>query len=245
MTFVAFGIHTVGNLLNSPYFTFKKIILLENRDNKSLVDSIEAKKIPYQILDKVDFSRYNFDKKNQGVVAFIKEYLYVDLFSLLRKKPNNKFPFLVMLDRIEDPHNFGAILRTCAAFSVDGIIIANKNQAPINSTVVKISTGGVAYVPVCQVNNLLEAINELKKANYQIISTICSPESKTLDKFDFNFPICLIFGNEHEGIKNSIIKKSEGVYIPVEKSIGSLNVSVSCGIFLAWVNNKIKNNHFA
>ncbi len=240
MTFVAFGIHTVSNLINSPYFTFKKIILLENRDNKSLINSIETKKIPYQILNRVDFSRYNFDKKNQGIVAFIKEYLYVDLPFIINKKIKNKFPCLVMLDRIEDPHNFGAILRTCAAFSVDGIIIANKNQVPINNTVVKISTGGVAYVPVCQVNNLLEAINELKKANYQIISAICNPESQALDKFNFNFPICLIFGNEHEGIKSSIVKKSEGIYIPVEKNIGSLNVSVSCGIVLAWVSDKIK-----
>lgn len=238
MTFLAFGKHTVRNLIDSSYFSFKKIILLEDyKHDKFLINLIESKKIPYYVLDKANFSRYNFDKKSQGIVAFIKEYLYVELPLLLKSK--NKFSCLVMLDRIEDPHNFGAILRTCAAFSIDGIIIAKKNQVAVNSTVVKISMGGIAYVPVCQVNNLLEAINELKKANFQIVSAVCESKSQTLEKFIFNFPVCLIFGNEHEGIKQSIIKKSEGVYIPIEEKIGSLNVSVSCGIILAQVNNKI------
>jgi len=240
MTFLAFGNHTVRNLLQSPYFTFKKIILLDKyKKDLSLIKLIEKKNIPYQLLDKDNFSRYSFDKKNQGIVAFIKEYFYVSLPSLLKQKSTRKFPCLVMLDGIEDPHNFGAILRTCAAFSLDGIIIAKKNQVPINSTVVKISMGGAAYVPICQVDSLAEAINELKKKEYQIVATVCETESLKYNQLNFNSPTCIIFGNEHEGIKKSLIKKSDcGIYIPMSNNINSLNVSVSFGIILAQIINQ-------
>lgn len=233
MTFLAFGNHTVHHLIQSPYFTFKKVLLREeHKKNKELLQLLEQKQIPYQLLGKEEFSRYSFNKKNQGLVAFIKEYNYVPLAALLRRKS----PLLVMLDSVEDPHNFGAILRTCAALKVDGLIIAKKNQVPVNSTVIKVSMGGVAHVPVCQVNSLLAAINELKKANYQIVSTICQPGAQEYNQLTFNFPLCLIFGNEHEGIKKPLTKKSDyNIYIPMSNNINSLNVSVSCGIILAQV----------
>jgi predicted rRNA methylase len=238
MTFLAFGNHTVRSLINSPYFQSKKILLLEEKykNDKQLLELIKKKNIPYQLLNKNDFSRYSFDKKNQGVVAFIREYNYISLLSLLKQKPHHRFPLLIMLDSLEDPHNFGAILRTGAALKIDGIIIATKNQVPVNSTVIKVSMGGVAYVPVCQVNNLLEAINELKKANYQIISAVCHPKAQSYKKLELGAPTCLVFGNEHQGIKQKIIQKSnQSTYIPINSQIGSLNVSVSCGIILAQI----------
>src|ERR1700731_4126772 len=140
MTFLAFGNHTVRNILNSPYFSIRKILLLDKyKNDKELLETIEKKRVPYQLLNKEQFSRYSFDKKNQGIVAFIRSYDYVSLSSLLSYQPQRKFPLIVMLDSIEDPHNFGAILRTCAALAVDGVIIAKKNQVPVNSTVVKVS----------------------------------------------------------------------------------------------------------
>ncbi|RHZ37296.1 23S rRNA (guanosine(2251)-2'-O)-methyltransferase RlmB [endosymbiont GvMRE of Glomus versiforme] len=244
MTFLAFGNHTVRSLINSPYFQLKKILLLEEKykNDKVLLKLLETKNLSYQLLDKNDFSRYSFDKKNQGIIAFIKEYNYVSLNSLLKQKSNRQFPLLVMLDGIEDPHNFGAILRTCAALKIDGVIIAAKNQVPVNSTVIKVSMGGVAYVPVCQVNNLLEAINELKKNNYQIISTVCQPGSQEYNQIEFNFPTCIVFGNEHQGIKQKIIQKSNSaIYISMSNNISSLNVSVSCGIVLAQVVSQWEN----
>src|SRR6185369_14338588 len=224
MTFLAFGNHTVRNLINSPYFTFKRILLREeHHQDKELLHLLEQKQIPHQLLNNEQFSRYSPDKKSQGIVAFIRSYEYVSLSSLLSRQPQRKFPLIVMLDSIEDPHNFGAILRTCAALAVDGLIIAKKNQVPVNSTVVKVSMGGVAYVPVCQVNSLSEAVNELKKRDYKIVATVCEPGAQEYNKFDFDFPTCLIFGNEHEGIRKSLIKKSDySLYIPMSNNIGSL-----------------------
>lgn len=238
MTFLAFGNHTVRSLINSPYFQLKKTLLLidKYKNDKELLKLLETKKIPYQLLEKDDFSRYSFDKKNQGIVAFLKEYSYVSLTFLKERKPNGKFPFLLMLDSIEDPHNFGAIVRTCAAFQVDGIIIPNKNQVPVNNTVIKVSMGGIAHVPICQVNNLLETIHELKNSNYQIISTVCQEEAQIYNQLTFDFPLCMILGNENEGIKKRIIKISNhALYIPMNKEVSSLNVSVSAGILISEV----------
>jgi 23S rRNA (guanosine2251-2'-O)-methyltransferase len=240
MTFIAFGKNTVDNLLRSPYFSFKKVILREEHfKNKELLGLLEKKQIPYQLLSKEQFSRYNSDKKNQGIVAFIRNYEHTSLPSLLSCQPQRKFPLIIMLDSIEDPHNFGAILRTAAALAVDGIIIANKNQVPVNSTVVKVSVGGIAHVPVCQVSSLSEAVGELKKKDYKIVSTVCEPGSVEYNKFSFDFPTCLILGNEHEGVRKSLIKKSDfSLYIPMSNNIGSLNISVSCGIFLAKITSQ-------
>ncbi|CAG8453622.1 10955_t:CDS:2 [Ambispora leptoticha] len=232
-----FGNHTVRSLLNSPYFNLKKILLREeHKKDRNLLQLLAQKKIPYELLNKEQFSRYSFDKKSQGIVAFIRSYHYVPLASLLTHQPQRRFPLIVMLDSIEDPHNFGAILRTGAALAIDGVIIAKKNQVPVNSTVIKISMGGVAQVPVCQVNSMAETINQLKIQGYKIISTLCQPGTQTYNKFAFAFPTCLIFGNEHEGIRPSLVKKSDySIYIPMSNNIGSLNVSVSCGVILAEV----------
>src|SRR4051812_44824916 len=186
MTFLAFGNHTVRNLINSPYFTFKKILLREeHHQDKELLQLLTKKKIPYQLLGKEQFSRYSPDKKSQGIVAFIHRYDYVKLSSLLSCQPRRKFPLIIMLDGIEDPHNFGAILRTAAAFNIDGIIIAKKNQVPVNSTVIKVSVGGVAHIPVCHVDSLVETVKELKKRDYRIIATVCKPGAQEYNKFNF------------------------------------------------------------
>src|SRR6185437_12893223 len=194
MTFLAFGNHTVRNLLHSPYFTFKKILLREeHHQNKELLKLLEKKQIPYQLLNKEQFSRYSPDKKSQGIVAFIRSYEYIKLSSLLSCQPRQKFPLAILLDGIEDPHNFGAILRTAAPLNIDGVIIAKKNQVPVNNTVIKVSVGGVAHVPVCQVDSLAEAVNELKKRDCEIISTVCEPGAQEYHKFNFDSPTCLIF----------------------------------------------------
>ncbi|CAI2192173.1 14139_t:CDS:1 [Funneliformis geosporum] len=237
MTFLAFGNHTVRNLLHSPYFTFKKILLREeHHQDKELLQILINKKIPYQLLNREQFSRYSPDKKSQGIVAFIRNYDYITLPSLLSCQPQRKFPLIIILDGIEDPHNFGAILRTGAAFRIDGLIIAKRNQVQVNSTVVKVSMGGAAYVPVCQVSNLGETIEKFKAQNYKIIATVCDSKSQAYNQLKFDAPTCLIFGNEHEGIKPNLVKKSHHrLYIPMSNQISSLNVSVSCGIILAEV----------
>jgi len=243
MTLLAFGYHPVISILNSPYFHCKKIVIQDKyQTDKKLLKLLDEKKIPYQLLNKEDFAKASFPKKNQGIVALLNDYEYISFSDLLRMGSQKKFPLFVLLDSIEDPHNFGAILRNSAAFEVDGIIIANKNQVSVTSAVIKVSMGGIAYVPVCQVNSLDETINELKKRECKIIATTCEENPTKYEQLltlKKNYPLCLIFGNEHAGIRKSLIRKSDySFYIPVNNNVPSLNVATSCGIVLALFANK-------
>lgn len=240
MIFLVFGKHTINNLLKSKNFNFKKILIREEyKKDKRLIEEIKEKNINFELISKENFSRYNFDKKNQGIVGFVEKYHYTNFDKLLSSKPKKKFSLIVILDGIEDPQNFGSILRTCAAFEVDGLIIDKKNQVPVNSTVIKVSLGGIAYVPITQVDNLIKTIEELKKRNYFIISSICNSEAKDYNKLNFNSDICLILGNENKGIREKIIKISdELINIRIKKEVSSINVSVSCGIILSKISSQ-------
>ncbi len=238
MNIIAFGRNTVVNIVRSDFFELKKVIISVDKkdDYKLLYQEIASKNILCQILTKENFSRYIPDKKHQGIIAFIKNYNYSPLSSLLRRKTSAPSPVLVMLDGIEDPHNFGAILRTCAAFGINGVIISNKNQVAVNSTVVKVSTGGVSCVPVCMVNSLKETINILKNSSFKIACTVCSEEGKVIDYR--NFPpqkaVCIVFGSEHNGIRKGIVEKADFLLtIPMKNAMNSLNISVSCGVILS------------
>jgi len=243
MTLLAFGYHPILSILNSPYFYCKKVIIQDKyQTDKKLLKLLTEKQAPYQFLTKGDFARASFPKKSQGIVALLHDYEYTPFSHLLQINPHKKFPLFVMLDSIEDPHNFGAILRNSAAFEVDGLIITNKNQVAVTSAVIKVSMGGIAYVPICQVNSLDETINELKKREYKIITTACEENSTKygqLLSLKDKHPLCLIFGNEHAGIRKSLLRKSDySFYIPVNNNISSLNVATSCGIILALFANQ-------
>lgn len=243
MNLIAFGINTLENLINSDFFEFKKIIVIDEKEKEyaKFLKQLAVRKIEHEIVTKEQFGRHIPDRKHQGIIAFIKSYTYCSLKFLINKKPNKRVPLIVMLDSIEDPHNFGAVIRSCAAMNVDGIIIANKQQVPVNSTVIKVSVGGVSYVPVCQVSNLEEALNTLKIAGYSIISTVCDSESVDYEDLNTDSPLCVIFGNEHEGIKKRIIKKSDQlISIPLENDMNSLNISVSCGVIISSISRKLK-----
>ena len=243
MTLVAFGYHPVTSIINSPYFHLKKVIVLDKyQKDQKLLKLLAQKEIDYQLLTKSDFERAGFPKKNQGIVALLRDYEYLSLSHLMQVTSHGKQRLFIMLDSIEDPHNFGAILRSSAAFGVNGIIISSKNQAPVTSTVIKVSMGGIAYVPICQVNSLRDSINELKKRNYKIVATTnenLSLSYKELSELKQQYPLCLIFGNEHEGIKKSLSKESDySFFIPLNDNVPSLNVATSCGIVLALLNLK-------
>ena len=137
-----------------------------------------------------------------------------------------------MLDHLEDPHNFGAIIRTAEALGVDAIIIPNDRSVTVNSTVVKISAGAISYMKIVRVANLGSAISKLKKNDFWIVGTDMDGE----DYSKINYPerTCLIIGNEGKGISNIIRKNCDFIAsIPMSGKINSLNASVSCGIVLS------------
>ena len=135
-----------------------------------------------------------------------------------------------MLDCIADPHNLVAILRTCDALGVDGVIIKKRGEAPLNATVSKVSTGAINWVKVAEVTNLNQAIETLKKKGYWIVAS--DGEAKmNYDEVDYKSPICLIVGSEGFGISKLVLKNSDFIVkIPMFGHVNSLNASVSAAI---------------
>lgn len=189
------------------------------------------------------------DKNAQGIAAvksFQKFYTLQEIIQSSKNKISKAppleesaagglgeaLPLLLILDSIQDTHNVGAIIRTAECSGVDGIIITKHNSAPINETVVKTSAGASELVKICQVNNLANAIDELKKEGFWIVGSYLG-NSKPYTEIDFKMPVALVVGNEEKGIRKLTAEKCDFlVRIPMMGKIQSLNVSVATGILL-------------
>ena len=170
---------------------------------------------------------------HQGIAAIIKPYQTHSLEEIIFKSKKEKNPIIVMLDGINDPHNFGAILRCCDIFGVIGVVIAKHNQVPLNATVAKTSAGAINYVPVAQVGSLNQTIQKLKDNGFWVVST---DGSATIDysKLTYDFPVALVIGSEGSGVSSLVIKNSDYVVkIPQYGHVNSLNASVAAGILLS------------
>ena len=209
-----------------------KIYLSEKFNDREILDLIRKNNI------KVSFVKnYELDKKveglHQGIVMEIddvKTYSYDEIIPNIKKEN----PVIVMLDHLEDPHNFGAIIRTSEALGVDAIIIPTDRSVKVNSTVVKTSVGAIEYIPIIRVVNLNDTIRKLKDDGYWIIATDMDGEDYT--KIDYNMPVCIVIGNEGRGISRMVSENSDIIAsIPMKGKINSLNASVSCAIVLSHI----------
>ena len=174
---------------------------------------------------------------HQGIAAIIKPYQTHSLEEIIHKSKKEKNPIIVMLDGINDPHNFGAILRCCDIFGVVGVIIAKHNQVPLNATVAKTSAGAINYVPVVSVSNLNNAIRALKDAGFWIVASSGDATTNYQD-LTYDFPTVLVIGNEGDGVSNLVLKNSDYIVkIPMYGKVNSLNASVATGVLLSRIKN--------
>ena len=151
--------------------------------------------------------------------------------------PENKQPLLLMLDGLEDPHNLGAILRTCDAVGVDGVIIGKNRSVGLNGTVAKVSTGAIHHVKVAQVTNLTRTLEDLKKKAFWVVG--CELEnSQDYRSVDYNMPTVLVIGSEGFGMSRLVKKSCDiNVVLPMVGHVNSLNASVAASVLLYQVYN--------
>ncbi len=174
---------------------------------------------------------------HQGIAAEIKGYSYVSFEEILRASKKEERPIVVLLDGINDPHNLGAILRSCDVFGVTGVIMPKHNEVALSATVAKTSAGAINYVPVCLVSNLNNAIRELKDNGFWVVSSDGSAKTNYQD-LKYDFPTALVVGSEGKGVSPLVLKNSDYIVkIPMYGHVNSLNASVAAGIFLAKIKN--------
>ena len=180
------------------------------------------------------------EQNSQGVVALISDYnYYITLEEFLEKELQNENSLIVILDQIQDPRNFGAIIRSCECFGVRGIIIQDRNNAKVTETVIKSSAGAIQYTDIIQVVNISDTIDKLKKYGYFVYGTAVEA-TLMYNKIDYPKKTAIVLGNEGSGMRKKVREHcDELIKIHLNGKINSLNVSVATGIVLAEV-TKIK-----
>jgi 23S rRNA (guanosine2251-2'-O)-methyltransferase len=168
---------------------------------------------------------------HQGIFAEISPIRFYTLEEILQ---NIETGLILILDDINDPGNMGALIRSAAAAQVDGIIVPQRNSAPINETVLTASAGTLMKAKIAQAKNLIQSIDHLKKNNFWLVGTVMEKEkSLPYYRYDFTVNTAVIMGNEHKGI-SPLIKKNcdQLVFIPISSNIDSLNVSAAAAVIL-------------
>ena len=191
--------------------------------SNELLPYLKEEHLKYEMVPKSRLDKM-VNGNHQGVVVEIYDYSYYELKDI-------EGDMVVMLDHLEDPHNFGAIIRTCECAGIKSIIIPSNRSVQVNDTVVKVSVGAIEHVKIIMVNNLTNAINKLKEMGYFIYAADMFGEDYR--NIDYASKKVLIIGNEGSGISRIVKDNSDFlVKIPMKGKINSLNASTSAGILI-------------
>lgn len=202
---------------------------LKGEKVQQLKDLAAAQHLPINWVPKAKLDSLSNQAVHQGVVLTITPYEYLSLAQLLDQTKEN--PFFLILDSLEDPHNFGSILRTADATGVDGVIIPKHRAVGITPIVVKTSTGAVEHVPIARVTNLQQTISQLKEQGFWIFGT----DMQGVNYRDWNASgsVALIIGNEGKGMAPGLKKEVDQMLtIPMTGHVQSLNASVAASLLM-------------
>ncbi|MCR4661958.1 MAG: 23S rRNA (guanosine(2251)-2'-O)-methyltransferase RlmB [Clostridia bacterium] len=211
--------------------TIEKVLIAKDIKSNALFDLMKEckkSKIVYQMVENNVLDKYSPSKHHQGIIAFCTEYKYYEMSEILENKKGDNH-FLVILDGIEDPHNLGAIIRTCECANVDGIIIPKRHSCGVTDTAVKVSVGASSYVKVCKVGNINDAIRELKEQGIYIFAA--DMDGASIYDTNLTGDIAIVIGGEGSGVHDLTKKLCDSIIsLPQLGNINSLNASVACGI---------------
>ncbi len=238
-----FGMHPVLEAIDSGK-EMEKVLLqqdLKGPQIPKLREQMKLHGIPYQYVPKEKLNRITM-KNHQGIIAFPSPITYQNLEQLLPVLyEEGEEPFILVLDRITDVGNFGAIARSAECAGVHAIVVPSRGSAMISAHAVKASAGALYKIPVCREDNLKDSIDFLHNSGLKVIASTEKAEDYC-DQANLSGPCALIMGSEEDGISPEYLKRSDVlVKIPMFGEIGSLNVSVATGIILYEVQRQRRN----
>ncbi len=231
---MVYGIRPLMEALTSGK-EVEKVFLQKGVGGKTfqeLIPLLKAHEIPFQIVPIEKLNRIT-RKNHQGVIAYISPVTFYRIEQLLPGiYEAGRTPFILILDKVTDVRNFGAILRTAESSGVDAVLIPSKGAAQLNSGTIKSSAGAIYKVPICREHNLKAAISLLKNSGLRIVAVSEKAEKVHFNE-DLTGPLALIMGSEGEGISGEYLKLTDvKVRVPMLGTIASLNVSVATAVLL-------------
>ncbi len=202
----------------------RKVYLSSSFSDKNIMNKIRDSKIKYVSVEQKVLD--NMFKHNQGIVIEIDDYEYFNI-----KDIDCDDSMIIVLDHLEDPHNFGAIIRTCEAKGIKSIIIPKDRGVVVTDIVMKTSSGALSNVNIVMVNNLVNALNYLKDKGYFIYGAEADGQNYKL--IDYAKKVCLVIGSEGKGLSRLVRDNcDEIISIPMRGKINSLNASVAAAILI-------------
>ena len=212
-----------------------KIFVKKGKPEGSLVPLIKKArdaKIVISDCDKTKLDELANGENHQGVIAFVSETEYKTIEQIIEyARDKDESPLVVICDRITDPHNLGAIIRTAECCGAHGVIIPKRSGAPVNDIVAKTSAGAVEHMNICRVTNIARTIDELKEKGFWI--TGAHMDGKPMYEIDFKGNVGIVIGSEGEGISRLVGEKCDFfASIPMYGKVNSLNASVAAGVLL-------------
>ena len=218
-----YGKNVAKEILQKPK-TIKKAYIYENFNDNEILEQVKKAGIPCKFLDKKSLDDIE-EGNHQGIILEIDDYKYTFLDELLDRD------IIIILDHLEDPHNFGAIIRTCEAAGINSIIIPKDRSVKVNATVMKTSAGTLENVDICMVSNIVNAIKTLKDNGFWIIGT--DMEGTDYRKIDYKGKIAIVIGNEGKGLSRLTEENCDFVAkIPMYGTVNSLNASVAAALVI-------------
>ena len=227
-------------LVHSPKRIVEIFTSTEEESDSSLIQEASKHQIPIRKVGKKDLFQKVQSESHQGYVALVKEKPYLELRDFLANTSSKEKSLVLLLDSINDPQNFGALLRAAACFRIDGVIWSKNRGVDITPVVTKTSVGASEIVPLIQVSNLVESVKRCQKEGYFALCADVDTKAQSLYGFSFPEKTILIMGSEGKGIQPLLKKTCDGsLYIPMEGWIDSLNVSQATAVFLSsWKRQK-------
>jgi len=233
-TDLVWGVHPVTELLNSAPDRIIELRILKASHAKvqGLVQLAEEQGIPWHVAEQ-PFPGTPEQATVQGVQARTKPVKTVTLSDVLTGRDDAGGPALILaLDTIQDPHNFGAMIRSASAAGALAILYTRDRSAPLSGTVAKVSVGAITHLPLCPVTNMASALQQLKEAGFWIFGADGGADT-TIYQADFTGPVCLVIGGERGGIRPLVKKQCDVlVSIPMRSGLDSLNASVAAAVIM-------------
>ncbi len=224
-----YGKNTLELILDIDSKLVKKVYINNIIKQDDLLTKCQDARIPIEFIDKFELNRISRGGNHQNFIAEVKSPINHNLNILEHVEQPN--PFVIMLDSITDPQNFGAILRVADAVGANAVIYSKNRQVKPNATIAKVSTGAMYSVKLIEVTNLSRTCEQLKKWGFWIVGSALSKDSQNISNYDYKMPICLIIGSEGKGIsKNLLTKIDMKVKIPMNGKVQSLNAACAAGI---------------
>lgn len=203
---------------------------LNNDLVKELIQLSRRRHIPVSFVPPEKLKRLS-NKNHQGVICLVSAVNFSKLDNIVQQVfSEGRNPVVLLLDRITDVRNFGAIVRTAECAGVDAIVIGEKGSAPVTSDAMKTSAGALNHVPVCRERDLVQTVRYLRDSGMRIIA--CTEKTpQEIYRVNLKGPIALILGSEEDGISDGLLREADDLSkIPMRGRIGSLNVSVAAGV---------------